>query len=343
MKKITILGSTGSIGIQTLDVCRYLPDFKIIAMSAGSNLELFSRQVKEFKPEFVYIDERLQSEFNAKFPDVKILSLEETAALKVDVVVNALSGNMSNITKIAVNSGNNVALANKESLVYSGYEIMELARQKRVEILPVDSEHSAIFQCLQCGKEIKKIILTASGGPFLGKKRDFLETVTLEDVLKHPTWQMGKKVTVDSSTLMNKGFEFVEAMHLFNLKPGQIEIVIHPESIVHSAVEFADGSVIAQLASPDMRLPIQYALTFPERFESPVKSLSLTDIGKLTFYKPDFETFTPLKYMLKAVEISKETVIARANDVAVNKFLIGEYKYIDIFDDIERTFNDGFR
>ncbi|MDR0918541.1 MAG: 1-deoxy-D-xylulose-5-phosphate reductoisomerase [Oscillospiraceae bacterium] len=335
MKKITILGSTGSIGTQALEVCRK-HSFDVIAMTAGNNIELFCKQVEEFKPRTIFANNR--EVLKEQFPHIQIMYPEEIACIKTDIVLNALAGEHSELTIKAAKSGNNIALANKEALVYNGEKVMKAVRENKVRILPVDSEHSAIFQALQCGKAVRKIFLTASGGPFFGYTKKQLEDVTLEDVLKHPTWKMGKKVTVDSSTLMNKGFEFVEAMYLFDLDPSQIEIVIHPESIVHSAVEFADGSVIAQMSSPDMRLPIQYALAYPRRLESDVKPLSLIDLGKLTFFKPDFNTFTPLKCMLRAVETRKIPQIAALNDSLVEQFLKKEIRYIDIFNELEEKF-----
>lgn len=340
-KTITLLGSTGSIGTQALDVAR-AHGIKIKALAAGKNAELLEAQAREFKPSIVALsDERLAKQLKVSLADTDIKvtggdsAAEELAAESCDAVLNAIVGIAGlKSTLAAIGSGNTLALANKESLVCAGDIVMESARKNNVSILPVDSEHSAIFQCLQGIPEgaVSKILLTASGGPFFGKTKKELENATVADALNHPNWDMGAKITVDSATMMNKGLEVIEAMHLFGVSAKDIEILVHRQSIVHSAVETADGAVIAQLGTPDMRLPIQYALTYPERLSCPCKRLSLTQIGSLTFEKPDTDTFLCLAACLKAAE-SKGLKTAAANgagEAAVKLFLDGKLKFLQI-------------
>ena len=338
---ICILGSTGSIGTQSLDVARkhHIP---VTALAAGTREETLERQAREFLPAAVYIDKSRYSSLKTRLADtsIRILSgdegLTELAATDTSpTVVNALTGILGlKPTLSALEAGKDIALANKETLVAGGDLVMSLAREKGLKILPVDSEHSAIFQCLQCGGKVKKILLTGSGGPFFGKDKEFLKTVTAADALRHPNWSMGPKITVDSSTLMNKGLEFIEAVHLFDVHPDQIEVVIQRESIIHSMVQFEDNAVLAQMGVPDMRLCIQYALTYPERTESPSGELDLFTVGKLTFYRPDTETFPLLK-------LAKDTILKGgnlpaamngANEEAVGRFLKGEIGYTRLFD-----------
>lgn len=338
---ICILGSTGSIGTQSLDVARkhHIP---VTALAAGTREETLERQAREFLPAAVYIDKSRYSSLKTRLADtsIRILSgdegLTELAATDTSpTVVNALMGILGlKPTLSALEAGKDIALANKETLVAGGDLVMSLAREKGLKILPVDSEHSAIFQCLQCGGKVKKILLTGSGGPFFGKDKEFLKTVTAADALRHPNWSMGPKITVDSSTLMNKGLEFIEAVHLFDVHPDQIEVVIQRESIIHSMVQFEDNAVLAQMGVPDMRLCIQYALTYPERTESPSGELDLFQVGKLTFFRPDTETFPLLK-------LAKDTILKGgnlpaamngANEEAVGRFLKGEIGYTRLFD-----------
>ena len=340
---ICILGSTGSIGTQALDVARkhHIP---VTALAAGTREETLERQAREFLPAAVYIDDSRYASLKARLADtsIRVLSgregLTELAATDTSpTVVNALTGILGFLpTLSAVEAGKDIALANKETLVAGGDLVMSRAAEKGVKILPVDSEHSAIFQCLQCGGKAKKILLTGSGGPFFGKDKAFLETVTAADALRHPNWSMGPKITVDSSTLMNKGLEFIEAVHLFGVTPDRIEVVIQRESIIHSMVQFEDNAVLAQMGVPDMRLCIQYALTYPERTESPAGELDLFEVGKLTFYKPDTETFPLLQLAKDAITKGGNLPAAMngANEEAVGRFLKGEISYTRLFDTV---------
>ena len=340
---ICILGSTGSIGTQALDVARkhHIP---VTALAAGTREETLERQAREFLPAAVYIDDSRYASLKTRLADtdIRVISgregLTELAATDPSpTVVNALTGILGFLpTLSAVEAGKDIALANKETLVAGGDLVMSRAAEKGVKILPVDSEHSAIFQCLQCGGKAKKILLTGSGGPFFGKDRAFLETVTAADALCHPNWSMGPKITVDSSTLMNKGLEFIEAVHLFGVTPDQIEVVIQRESIIHSMVQFEDNAVLAQMGVPDMRLCIQYALTYPERTESPAGELDLFEVGKLTFYKPDTETFPLLQLAKDAITKGGNLPAAMngANEEAVGRFLKGEISYTRLFDTV---------
>ncbi len=301
-KVLSVLGSTGSIGTQSLDVARKR-DYRISALAAFSNVDLIEKQIREFKPEIAaLVDEKAAADLKVRVADtpVKVYSgvdgVCECACEKTcDTVLNSVVG-MAGLkpTLSAIDAKKKIALANKETLVAGGKLVYEKANENGVDILPVDSEHSAIFQCLQgCHdkKQLKKIILTASGGPFFGKTIDELKNVTVSDALKHPNWSMGAKITIDSATMMNKGLELIEAVWLFGMKPEDIDIVVHRQSIIHSLIEFDDNSVLAQLGLPDMRIPIQYALTYPDRFESPVGELNLAKCGELTFFEPDYDPF----------------------------------------------------
>ncbi|MBQ3337954.1 MAG: 1-deoxy-D-xylulose-5-phosphate reductoisomerase [Selenomonadaceae bacterium] len=350
MKKIAILGSTGSIGTQALDVVRNLPEeFSVEVLAANSNVELFARQVEEFRPKLaVLADEAAYKKFSAKkFSGVELAGgrqafIDAAAFDGVEIVLTSMSGFAGLEPTIkAINAGKNIALANKETLVVAGELITKLAQERGVKILPVDSEHGAFFQCLQ-GEDscaIKKLLLTASGGPFRGKSFDDLQSVTVNEVLAHPTWNMGKKITVDSATLVNKGLEVIEAKFLYGVDYSQIQVVVHPQSIVHSMVEFCDGSIIAQLAVPDMRLPIQYALTYPRRLPSPIKPLDFWTLSSLTFEKPDAETFRGLKFAYEAGRVGGTLPCAfnAANEVAVNAFLRGRIKFLQIYEVIEEV------
>lgn len=344
-KTIAVLGSTGSIGTQTLEVARKY-SMKIVALAARSNVELLAQQALEFKPKIICVYDKqkanqLRAElkgFDARY-NMEIVSgmdgLCKAAQIQCDCVVNAVVGMVGlKPTLAAIQAGRDVALANKETLVTGGHLVNAALKKCGVKLYPVDSEHSAIFQCLQgrADNKIKKVILTASGGPFFGKTTDELKDVTVEQALAHPNWSMGSKITIDSATLMNKGLEFIEAIQLFDVDPEQIEIVVHRESIIHSAVEYVDGAVIAQLGSPDMKIPIQYALTYPERVPCDSKPLSLTDCGKLTFFKPDIETFKCLKACIEAYKRKNgaTTVVNGANEQAVALFLQGKIKFLEI-------------
>lgn len=341
MNDIVLLGSTGSIGTQTLDVCR-AHNIRVRALSANSSTALLEQQAREFSPKYVAVaDESRYTDLKIRLADtnIKVLSgsdgLRELAALKCGRVVNAVVGIDGLLpTLSAIEAGNDVALANKESLVAGGKLVTEAVKRYGVNLLPIDSEHSAIFQCLMGAGEnrFSKIILTASGGPFYGKTRAELENVTKEQALAHPNWSMGAKITVDSATLMNKGLELIEAVWLFGALPEQVEIVVQRQSIIHSAVEFEDGAVIAQLGSADMRLPIQLALTFPKRLLCPAKKLSLFDVGELTFGRADEETFTCLAAAKKAIAKGGNApcIVNCANEAAVSLFLRDKIRFLDI-------------
>ncbi len=342
MKTISLLGSTGSIGTQTCEVCRKY-GIRIKALAALKNTQLLARQAVEFGADTVCIyDESRYAELKSLLSgkNISILTggdgLNEIAALDgVDLMVNSVVGMVGLVpTLTAIEKGTDIALANKETLVAGGELVMSLAAKRGVKIYPVDSEHSAIFQCLQGNKrsQLKSIILTASGGPFFGKSRKELENVTAAEALCHPNWSMGSKITVDSSTLMNKGLEFIEARWLFDLSPEQIQIVVHRESVIHSAVEYEDNSVIAQMGVPDMKIPIQYALLYPERTECDVKRLSLTDYGTLSFAKPDYETFECLQTCIDASKAGGTACAAvnGANEAAVGLFLEGKIPFLKI-------------
>lgn len=347
-ENLSILGSTGSIGKQSLDVCRKC-GYGVKALTAFSSVDEIEKQAREFKPEKVaLVDEKAAADLKIKLADTdtKVLGgmdgVCECAEIQsADTVLNSVVG-MAGLkpTLTAIYAGKKIALANKETLVAGGQLVMSEAKKHGVEILPVDSEHSAIFQCLQgkpTNKALKKIILTASGGPFFGKTAEELRDVTVEKALKHPNWSMGAKITIDSATMMNKGLELIEAVWLFSVKPDDVDIVVHRESIVHSAVEYDDNSVIAQLGLPDMRIPIQYALTYPERFESPVGELSLSQIGKLTFFEPDYETFRCINLCRKAINMGGlyPAAVNSANEQANLMFRQGKIGFLDIADRVE--------
>lgn len=340
MKNLIILGSTGSIGTQTLDIVRQHPrDFKVFALTANSNIDLLKKQVEEFSPSVVAVADKEKAD--KLEVDVEVFKGEESlqkicSSDEGDFVVNSLVGNVGILpTLAAIKKGKTVGLANKETLVSAGETVMREAKKHNVSILPIDSEHSAIFQCIQGNdsKAVKRILLTASGGPFLNYSKEDLEKVSVEQALSHPTWSMGKKITVDSATMMNKGFEVIEAIHLFDVPIGKIDVVIHPESVVHSMVEFIDHSTIAQLSLPDMRLPIQYALFYPRRVANMLRPLELSN---LTFRKPDMEKYPCLALAFKAVKIggTMPAVMNAANDVLVSKFLSGKIRFLDIAEGI---------
>ncbi len=350
MKKIAILGSTGSIGTQTLDVVRaHSDELEVVALAAGSNKERLKEQIREFHPELVSLsDEKKAQELKEELAGeaVEVVcgmdGLIEVAGIdSADVVVTAVVGMMGILpTMEAIRKGKDIALANKETLVTAGHLIIPMAREYGVSILPVDSEHSAIFQCLQGEpkKALDKILLTASGGPFRGKSAEFLETVTLEEALNHPNWSMGPKITIDSSTMVNKGLEVMEAKWLFGVDYSQIEVVIQPQSIIHSMVQYIDGAVIAQLGTPDMRVPIEYALFYPERRSLPGDRLDFSKLSQITFEKPDYKVFRGLSLAIEAGKTggTMPTVFNAANERAVAKFLKGEIKYTDIVRSIEK-------
>ena len=311
MKKIAILGSTGSIGTQTLEIVRTNGDLEVTALAAGNNIDLLEKQIREFKPKLAAVwKEERANELKDKINDldVKVVSgmdglLEVARQPESEILVTAIVGMIGILPTIeAINAGKDIALANKETLVTAGHIIMPLAKEKGVSILPVDSEHSAIFQSLQGGqqKALHKILLTASGGPFRGKKLEDLENIQVEDALKHPNWAMGRKITIDSSTMVNKGLEVIEAKWLFGVDVDQIQVVVQPQSIIHSMVEYEDGAVIAQLGTPDMKLPIQYALYYPERRYLPGDRLDFSTLQQITFEQPDLETFYGLKLAFEA-------------------------------------------
>lgn len=350
MKKIAILGSTGSIGTQTLDVVREHPDeLSVVALAAGRNKEKLREQIREFHPKVVSLSEEkmaLEMKKELAGTGVEVLSgMEGLMAVagieEADVVVTAVVGMMGILpTMEAIRKGKDIALANKETLVTAGHLIMSMAREHHVSILPVDSEHSAIFQCLhgERQKDVDKILLTASGGPFRGKTLKDLENVTLEDALKHPNWSMGQKITIDSSTMVNKGLEVMEARWLFDVNYDQIEVVVQPQSIIHSMVQFVDGAILAQLGTPDMRVPIEYALFYPERRSLHGERLDFSTLQSITFEKPDMDVFRGLALALEAGKVggTMPTVFNAANEKAVAKFLHREIGYMDIIRLIEQ-------
>lgn len=343
MKKIAILGSTGSIGTQTLEVVRANGDIGVVALTAGKNVDLLEKQIREFRPKFAAIwKEKDAKELKERLTDIHceigfgMEGLIQAAVIaEADVVVTAVVGMIGiEPTVAAIEAGKDIALANKETLVCAGHIIMPLAKEKKVQILPVDSEHSAIFQCLQGNENnpIEKILLTASGGPFRDYTKSQLEKVTLQDALHHPNWSMGKKITIDSSTMVNKGLEVIEAKWLFSVEPENIQVVVQPQSIIHSMVQFQDGGVMAQLGTPDMKLPIQYALYYPNRRKLLGERLDFTRLSEITIARPDMEVFEGLKYAFEACKIggSMPTVLNAANEYTVAKFLDGKIRYVDI-------------
>ncbi len=348
MKKIAILGSTGSIGTQTLDIVREQGDIEVVAIAAGSNITALEKQIREFMPKLACVyDEKKAEELRIKTADlsVQIVSgmdglLEVATIAESEILVTAIVGMLGiRPTIAAIKAGKKIALANKETLVTAGHLIIPLAKEYQVPILPVDSEHSAIFQSLQGndGNEIAKILLTASGGPFRGRTREELTNIQVEDALKHPNWSMGRKITIDSSTLVNKGLEVMEAKWLFGVDLDQIEVVVHPQSVIHSAVEYQDGAVIAQLGTPDMRLPIQYALYYPKRRPMSGKRLDLFALGNLTFERPDTKTFRGLALAYQAMQQGGNvpTIYNAANEKAVALFLDRKISYLAITELIE--------
>lgn len=350
MKKIAILGSTGSIGTQTLDVAREQGDIEVVALSCGGNIRLMEEQMREFRPKLVSVwDEEDAHKLKENTKDLGIPVacgmeglLEVATHADSEILVTAIVGMLGiRPTIAAIEAGKNIALANKETLVTAGHIIMPLARKHNVAILPVDSEHSAIFQSLQGenGNKISKILLTASGGPFRGKKREELLDIQVEDALKHPNWAMGRKITIDSSTLVNKGLEVMEAKWLFDVDLDRIQVVVHPQSVIHSAVEYEDGAVIAQLGTPDMRLPIQYALYYPERRPLSGKRLDLFTLSNLTFEEPDTDTFKGLALAYEAMRRGGNIPVAynAANEKAVALFLNRQIRYLEITEIIEET------
>ncbi len=343
MKKINLLGSTGSIGVQTLDVAR-ARGYKIESLAAFSNVDIIEKQIREFKPAYAaLVDEKAAADLKVRVADlpVKVYSgLEGVsfcgAEAEGEITLNSVVG-MAGLkpTLDAVNAGKIIALANKETLVAGGKLVTDAAKKNNVPLLPVDSEHSAIFQCLlgaPRNSALKRIILTASGGPFFGKTRAELEKVTLADALKHPSWSMGQKITIDSATMFNKGLELIEAVWLFDVNPDMIDIVVHRESIVHSLIEYDDNSVIAQLGHPDMRLPIQFAITYPDRFESPEKQLDLWEVGNLSFYKPDYENFPCMDICRNAIKKGGliPAAVNCANEEANLLFRQGKISFLQI-------------
>ena len=350
MKKIAILGSTGSIGTQTLDVVRANKDLEVLGISAGSNIKLLEEQAREFQPKLVAVwDEQAAKDLEVRLSDmdIKVVSgmeglLELARMPETEVLVTAIVGMLGiRPTMEAIQAGKDIALANKETLVTAGHLIIPMAKEHNVRILPVDSEHSAIFQALngEHPKEIHKLLITASGGPFRGRNREDLEKVTLEDTLKHPNWVMGQKITVDSATLVNKGLEVMEAKWLFDVDIDRIQVVVQPQSIIHSMIEFVDGGIMAQLGTPDMRLPIQYALYYPHRRYLAGERLDFAALKQITFEEPDMETFLGLPMAMEASKKggSMPTVFNAANELAVKKFLHREIRFLDIYDIIGQS------
>ncbi len=350
-KTLAVLGSTGSIGVQALEVAE-LMGFEVQALTANSRTDIIEEQIRKFTPRIAAVaDEKAAADLKIRVADTstKILAgkqgVEECARCGADTVLNSIVGIAGLApTLSAIDAGSNIALANKETLVAGGKIVLDAAKKKGVSILPVDSEHSAIFQSLQgcqSDKQIKRLILTASGGPFFGKKKEELENVTIEQALNHPNWSMGAKITIDSATMMNKGLELIEAAWLFGMKAADIDILVHRQSIVHSLVEYVDNSVIAQLGVPDMRIPIQYALTYPDRFVSPVKQLDLAQAATLTFEKPDYETFACINLCRKAFEMGGlyPAAVNAANEKANELFRSGKIRFLDIPKAVEAAFD----
>lgn len=359
MKKISILGSTGSIGTQTLDVVAMHPEsFEIEGLAAGSNIALLLEQVRQFKPRRVSVaTKELAAEISSSLPSgIEVFSgneglVEIAAGGDAEMVVTAVMGSVGlQSTLAAIEAGRHIGLANKETLVTAGHLVTELAIRKGVKLLPVDSEHSAIFQCMngENREDVASITITASGGSFRDYNRDQLKNVTVEDALRHPNWSMGAKITIDSATMVNKGLEVIEAHWLFGLSYEQINVLLHPESIIHSYVEFRDCSIIAQLGNPDMRVPIQYAMTYPERWESPAQRLSLAEVGRLTFREMDYERYPALRLAIDCGKAggTATTAFNAANEIAVARFLRGEIPFLRIEEIIsevlQRHLNSGY-
>lgn len=352
MKKIAILGSTGSIGTQTLDIVREQGDIQVTALAAGSNIKLLEQQIREFHPKLVAVwEEEKAKELKENIRDLEVCVqagmdglLAVATEKEAEILVTAIVGMLGlRPTVAAIEAGKTIALANKETLVTAGHLIMPMAKECGVPILPVDSEHSAIFQSLngEWENRIAKILLTASGGPFRGKKKEELAFMQVEDALKHPNWSMGRKITIDSATLVNKGLEVMEAKWLFDVELEQIQVVVHPQSVIHSMVEYEDGAVIAQLGTPDMRLPIQYALYYPHRRELSGKRLDFYELSNLTFEKPDMETFEGLSLAMKAMKKggNMPTVFNAANEKAVALFLDKQIRFLEITEIISESMN----
>lgn len=354
MNKIVLLGSTGSIGTQTLDIVRnYSEDLQVLALAAGTNVSLMEKQIREFMPKkAVMWTKEAAKDLKEKIADldVEVLSgmdglLDIVTMEEAETVVTAIVGMIGiRPTIAAIESGKTIALANKETLVTAGHIIMPLAKEKGVKILPVDSEHSAIFQSMNGEKkeQVEKILLTASGGPFRGRKTEDLLNIQVEDALKHPNWSMGRKITIDSATLVNKGLEVIEAKWLFDVSLEQIQVVVHPQSIIHSMVQYKDGGIIAQLGTPDMKLPIQYALFYPDRREMPGKKLDFYELSQMTFEKPDMDTFYGLRLAFDAAKAggSMPTVYNAANEKAVSLFLDRKIKFLQIPELIQKAMNN---
>ncbi len=353
MKKLAILGSTGSIGVSTLDIVASHPDkFEVVALTAGNNLSLLKRQIEQFSPQVVAViteesAKKLRRMLSGKKPEILhgVPGLITAASANdASMVVAAIVGSAGLVpTVAAIKSGKDIALANKETLVAAGHLVMDLVKHHGVKLYPVDSEHSAVFQSLQGHKEenVRRIILTASGGPFLNYPLEKLSQVSINDALSHPNWSMGQKITIDSATMMNKGLEVIEAKWLFNMPSDRIDVVIHPQSIIHSMVEYIDGCVMAQLGVPDMKAPIAYALTYPDRVGTGVKPLDLTEVGTLAFFKPDYNRFPALKLAYRSLQDgeSMPAVMNAANEVAVEAFLAGKIMFTEIVTYIEKTMN----
>ena len=353
-QKISILGSTGSIGTQSLDVAAKR-NYEVVALTANSNVDIIEKQIRQWNPEYAaMVDEKAAKELKERVKDTSTKVLcgmegvcECAAAQNADTVINSVVG-MAGLepTLTAIKAKKKIALANKETLVAGGSLVTKTAKQYGVDILPVDSEHSAIFQCLQGmnkKEELQSIILTASGGPFFGKTADELRDVTVAQALKHPNWSMGAKITIDSASMMNKGLELIEAVWLFDVSPDMVDIVVHRESVIHSLIEYKDNSVIAQLGVPDMRIPIQYALTYPERYESPVKKLSLSDYGTLTFHKPDYDTFRCINICRDAITKGGlyPAIANGANEAANLLFRQGKIGFLDIAELVGSAVKNG--
>ena len=348
-KNISVLGSTGSVGTQSLDVAEKL-GYNITAITANKNIDLLEKQARKFRPEIVGVyDEKSAQELKSRLfgTGMKVISgmeglIAAAGVSSADIVITAVMGMIGlRPTMEAIEKGKRIGLANKETLVCAGRIVMEAARKYGAEIIPVDSEHSAIFQSLSGGRrnEVKKILLTASGGPFRGKKYDEIKNAPKEAALKHPNWSMGQKITIDSASMMNKGLEFIEALHLFGVKPDQIQVLVHPQSIVHSMVEFKDNSVIAQLGVPDMRIPIQYAMTYPERDVCPAESLDFTALKPLTFEEPDLDTFRALALAMKIAgrEDASCAVMNGANEAAVGLYLEDKISFGEIYESVSEA------
>lgn len=353
MIKIAILGSTGSIGTQTLEIVEANPDIQVVGLAAGNNVDLLEKQIRQYRPRLAAMwSEAACRDLQTRVADLPVRvvcgmeGLLELATMEeAKILVTAIVGMIGiRPTIAAIKAGKDIALANKETLVTAGHLIMPLAKEKKVSILPVDSEHSAIFQSLkgESTKQIEKILLTASGGPFRGKKKEELAGIQVEDALKHPNWAMGRKITIDSSTLVNKGLEVIEAKWLFSVGLEQIQVVVHPQSIIHSMVQFKDGGILAQLGTPDMKLPIQYALSYPDRRPMEGKRVDFYELGQLTFEKPDMETFRGLKLAYEAAQTggSMPTVYNAANEKAVSLFLEKRISYLQITELIEAAMNN---